>query len=58
VIGVERFFQSVDDQLVTLFGVAVADQPASNGHYFVASAGGLDADGWAIRASTPVHSRN
>lgn len=57
VIGVERFFQSVDDQLVTLFGVAVADQPASNGHYFVASAGGLDADGWAIRASTPVHSR-
>jgi Carboxypeptidase regulatory-like domain len=57
VIGVERFFQTVDDQMVTLFGVAMDDQPASNGHYFVATAGGFDADGWVIRASTPGHSR-
>lgn len=57
VIGVERFFQSVDDQLVTVFGVAVGEQPASNGHYLVANAGGVEADGWAVRARTPATGR-
>jgi hypothetical protein len=57
VIGVERFFQSVDDQLVTLFGLSPGDQSSATGHYYVATAGGLDADGWAIRASSPAHSR-
>ena len=46
----------VDDQLVTLFGLHLPDGPDSAGHYFVASAGGVDADGWAFRLSNIVES--
>lgn len=49
VLGLRRFYQSVDDQLVTLFGLELPEGPRSVGHYYVASAGGFDADGWAIR---------
>src|SRR4051794_4071182 len=52
VIGVRRFQQSIDDQLVTLFGLPVAGGPQSPGHYFVANAGNVDADGWAVRFSS------
>ncbi len=51
-VGVRRFYQSVDDQLVTLFGLNVPGGPQSVGHYYVANAGSLDADGWALRVST------
>jgi hypothetical protein len=51
-IGVRRFYQNVDDQLVTLFGLEVPGGPQSIGHYYVANAGSLDADGWAVRVST------
>jgi hypothetical protein len=54
IIGIQRFFQSVDDQLVTLFGLSLPDGP---GHYYVASAGGLEADGWAFRVSSAGHRR-
>jgi hypothetical protein len=57
VISVQRFFQRVDDQLVTLFGVHLADGPDSAGHYFVATAGGVEADGWAIRLSNMSNPR-
>jgi hypothetical protein len=54
VLGVRRFQQRVDSQLATLFGLPVNGGPQSPGHYFVASAGGVEADGWGIRvASTP-----
>jgi hypothetical protein len=52
IFGVRRFYQSVDDQLLTLFGLEVPQGPRSVGHYYVASAGAVDADGWAVRVST------
>lgn len=57
VIGVRRFFQEVDNQLVTMFGLSQADEPRSVGHYFVASAGALDAQGWGLRLGTPADRR-
>ena len=54
VLGVRRYFQDVENQLVTLFGLSAAEGPESVGHYFVASAGAVDADGWSFRlASAP-----
>jgi len=50
-MGVRHFHQSVDDQLTTLFGVPVDGGPNSPGHYYVASAGAVDAEGWAIRVT-------
>jgi len=44
-IGVRHFQQNIDDQLATLFGVPVDGGPKSPGHYYVASAGAVDADG-------------
>jgi hypothetical protein len=58
VIGVRRFYQSVDDQLVTVFGVRQAGGPGSDlGHYVVGSVGSLEADGWAVRLSSPTEKR-
>jgi hypothetical protein len=51
-IGVRRFYQDVDNQLVTLFGLNVPGGPQSVGHYYVANAGSLDADGWAVRLTS------
>jgi hypothetical protein len=57
VIGVRRFFQEVDNQLVTLFGLSLSDEPRSVGHYYVASAGSVDAQGWGLRLGTPPDRR-
>jgi Carboxypeptidase regulatory-like domain/TonB dependent receptor len=58
VVGVRRFYQTVDDQLVTLFGLRAADQPRSEiGHYFVATAGSFEADGWGVRVESPLARR-
>jgi hypothetical protein len=53
VLGVRRFFQSVDDQLVTVFGMQMPEVPRSTGHYVVGSAGGVETEGWGVRMSTP-----
>jgi hypothetical protein len=53
-VGVRAFRQRVDDQVVTLFGVSVADVPASIGHYQVGSAGDFDATGWGVHVSHVV----
>lgn len=53
VIGIRRYHQNVDDQLVTIFRVAPAGNPESVGHYYVGNAGSFDASGWAFRLSTP-----
>jgi hypothetical protein len=53
VLGLRRFYQEVDDQLVTLFGLNLPEGPRSEGHYYVASAGAVDTDGWAVRLSSP-----
>ena len=52
VLGVRRFHQSVDNQMATLFGLPVEGGPNSPGHYHVASAGAVDADGWVVRLAT------
>lgn len=57
VLGVRRFFQNVDDQLVTVFKLAPAGNPQSVGHYYVGSAGSFDASGWAFRLSSPPAQR-
>jgi TonB dependent receptor/Carboxypeptidase regulatory-like domain len=57
VLGVHRFFQDVDDQLVTLFGLNLPEGPRSVGHYYVASVGGVAADGWAFRMTVPASKR-
>lgn len=57
VLGVRRFVQEVSDQLVTMFGLAMSEGPRSIGHYYVASAGGLDADGWGVRIGSPPDRR-
>lgn len=57
VFAVRRFYQTVDDQLVTLFGLNVPQGPRSVGHYYVASAGAVDANGWAVRVGTPSTGR-
>jgi hypothetical protein len=53
VLGIRRFHQNVDDQLMTMFRVSPAGSPASVGHYYVGNAGSFDASGWAVSMSTP-----
>ena len=53
VLGIRRFYQNVDDQLVTMFRVSPAGSPESVGHYYVGNVGSFDASGWAISMSTP-----
>ena len=52
VIGVRRFSQEVDSQLMAMFAPGVhaplGTLPASGGHYYLAGAGGVDVDGWAV----------
>jgi carboxypeptidase family protein/TonB-dependent receptor-like protein len=56
-VAVRRFYQDVDNQLVTLFGLNLPSGPRSNGHYYVANAGSLGADGWSLRLSTAAGKR-
>ena len=52
VIGVRRFSQDVDHQLMAMFAPGVhaplASLPASGGHYYLTGAGGVDVDGWGV----------
>jgi Carboxypeptidase regulatory-like domain/TonB dependent receptor len=57
VLGVRRFFQSVDDQLATLFGISPADGARAVGHYYVTNVGAVDADGWGVRLSSRQSAR-
>jgi hypothetical protein len=55
-VGLRRFYQRSSDQLVTLFGVS-GSAGDTLGHYFVANAGAVDADGWGVRVSSPFAGR-
>ena len=58
VVSARAYKQSVDDQIVTLFGMDDVEQPrASLAHYFVASGGDVAAAGWGVGISRPVGSR-
>ena len=56
-IAVGRFHEQVDDQLVTVFGLRLPGGPRSVGHYYVANAGAVEADGWLVRWSSPANRR-
>lgn len=48
-IGVRAFQQTIDDQLVTVFGLRGEGSVAAEiGHYFVGSAGNVDVQGWGV----------
>jgi hypothetical protein len=54
-LGLRRFEQRVNGQAATLFGLPLSGGPKSPGHYFVATAGGVEAQGWGVRlSSTPA----
>ena len=58
VMGVRAFRQSVDDQMVTLFGVTLPNRaPADVGHYYVASGGDVEARGWGLSVSQALGRR-
>ena len=52
VVGVRRFYEGVADQRVTVFAVNVPNSMRSDwGGYYLASAGGVDVDGWSVTLS-------
>ena len=53
-LSVRRFRHSVLNQVATLFGV---DETSGIGHYYVASPGHVELDGWGVRLSTHVTRR-
>jgi hypothetical protein len=58
VTGVRAFRQAVDDQIITLFGVVMPGTAANSvGHYYVASAGDVDATGWGVSLSRAMPAR-
>ena len=48
VVGFRAFTEQVDDQVVTIFGLSLADAAAEVGHYQVGSAGDFAAHGWGV----------
>ena len=56
-LGVRRFFQGVDNQAMTIFGMRSPSGTRSVGHYYVARAGSVDAQGWGVRLSSSVLKR-
>jgi Carboxypeptidase regulatory-like domain/TonB dependent receptor-like, beta-barrel len=56
-LGVHRFFQGVDNQAMTIFGMRSPDGTRSVGHYYVAGAGSVDVTGWGVRLSSAASRR-
>ena len=57
VIEVRRFRQRVSNQTITLFGVEPGTARSATDHYYLASAHGLDADGWGMSFSHELAGR-
>ena len=47
-VGVRRFYQDVDDQMVALFGVRPQIPVSSADHYYLTSASGVNTEGWGL----------
>jgi hypothetical protein len=56
-VGVRRFFQGVDNQGMTIFGMRSPSGTRSVGHYYVATAGSVEAQGWGVRLSSSATRR-
>jgi hypothetical protein len=50
-VGVRGFQERVADQGVTLFGAGLRQPKAGLGHYYVGSAGTVDATGWGVQVT-------
>jgi hypothetical protein len=58
VLSARGFRQVTEDQLLTAFGLEVPDRMRADlGHFFAASAGDVEAFGWAVAMARPVASR-
>lgn len=61
VIGVRRFRQTVDGQLMAMFAPGVhappGTLPASGGHYYLTAVGGVDVDGWGVTLEHEIEER-
>lgn len=57
VLGLRHFQQSVDNQLVTMFGVGPQGIEPDLGHYLVANGGNLESRGWVVGVNRPVGDR-
>lgn len=56
-LGVRRFYQDVDDQMVALFGVRPQNLISSADHYYLTSASGVSAEGWGLMFSHTLAGR-
>ena len=60
-VGVRRFSQTVDGQLLAMFAPGAhappRTLPASGGHYYLTAAGGVDAEGWGVTFSQELDER-
>ena len=58
VVGVRRFYQGVNNQLITLFGVDTLNGlPLDRDHYYLASAGSVNTDGWGVSLNRSLPGR-
>jgi hypothetical protein len=57
IVGFRAFAEQVEDQVVTVFGLAVGDAAADFGHYQVGSAGDFAAHGWGVTFTRTVGDR-
>ncbi len=57
IVGFRAFTEQVEDQVVTIFGMAIGDKPSEVGHYQVGSAGDFSAHGWGVTFSRTVGER-
>ena len=55
-VGVRRFAQAVDDQILTLFGAAPPGHGGTD-HYYLANTPGATADGWAVMVAHALGDR-
>jgi hypothetical protein len=56
-LSVRRFFQGIDNQAMTIFGMRSPSGTRSVGHYYTASAGAVDAYGWGVRLRSSASKR-
>src|SRR5262249_40586343 len=56
-VSFRAFRQQIDDQMVTVFGLDLADAPARVGHYFIANAGNFEATGVSAGFRTSIGGR-
>ena len=57
IVGIRRFYQDVDDQIVAMFGVRPETAASSAEHYYLTSAAGVTSQGWGLMFSQTLAGR-